>query len=194
MCIRDRLQYIYLGWKWSSGWLHSWEGLLLATDVSTTTREAIFRVKWSILDRFRRSNALTARPLMSVRPAETTTRLNEHKWATKRGDLNNIGKHHLKTSHIVNWDSAIWVTHYCVTNDYLTWNSNNLNCFLFILRPLYLHNLSSHSSSQPITSRAYQRLLYLLTNQITHQGFGIFNNRSLYSEDGFRSGCRNVSR
>ena len=32
-------------WKWSSGWLESWEGLLLATDVSTICAEAIFRVK-----------------------------------------------------------------------------------------------------------------------------------------------------
>ena len=31
--------------------------------------------------------------------------------------------------------------------------------------------LATHISSQPITSRTYQRLLYLLTNQIAHQGF-----------------------
>ena len=36
---------------------------------------------------------------------------------------------------------------------------------------MYLHNLSPHMSSQPIASRIYQRLLYLLTNQIAHQGF-----------------------
>ena len=35
-----------LGWKRSSGWLESWEGLLLLTDVSTTCAEAIFEVKW----------------------------------------------------------------------------------------------------------------------------------------------------
>ena len=53
----------------------------------------------------------------------------------------------------------------------------------------------SVASSQPITSRIYQRLLYLLTNQIAHQGFWIFNwlKLSLDSEDGFRTGCRNVS-
>jgi len=44
-------------------------------------------------------------------------------------------------------------------------------CLLFILHPIYLHNLSPHMSSQPITSRIYQRLLYLLTKQIAHQGF-----------------------
>ena len=38
-----------------------------------------------------------------------------------------------------------------------------------------LHDLSPHMSSQPITSRIYQRLLCLLTNQIAHQGFWIFN-------------------
>ena len=32
----------------------------------------------------------------------------------------------------------------------------------------------SVASQQPITSRTYQRLLYLLTNQIAHQGFIIF--------------------
>ena len=36
----------YLDWKRSSGWLESWEGLLLVTDVSTTCAEAILRVKW----------------------------------------------------------------------------------------------------------------------------------------------------
>ena len=77
----------YLDWKRSSGWLESWERLLLVTDVSTTCAEAIFR--FSI----------------------------------------------------------------------------------------------------------YQRLLYLLTNQIAHQGFWIFNwlTLPLDSEDGFRTGCRNVS-
>ena len=33
---------VYLDWKWSSGWLESWQGLLLATDVSTTCAGAIF--------------------------------------------------------------------------------------------------------------------------------------------------------
>ena len=68
-------------------------------------------------------------------------------------------------------------------------------CLLFILQSIYLHNPSPHMSSQPITSRTYQRLLYLLTNQIAHQGFWIFNwlTLPLDSEDGFRTGCRNVS-
>jgi len=39
------------------------------------------------------------------------TRLNENKWATKKRDLNkNIAKHHLKTSHIIDWDSATGLT------------------------------------------------------------------------------------
>ena len=68
-------------------------------------------------------------------------------------------------------------------------------CLLFILQSIYLHNLSPRMSSQPITSRTYQRLLYLLTNEIAHQGFWIFNwlTLPLDSEDGFRTGCRNVS-
>ena len=45
-----------------------------------------------------------------------------------------------------------------------------IHCLLFISQPFYLHKLSPHTSSQPITSRIYQRLLSLLTNQIAHQG------------------------
>ena len=40
------LQETNTHWQRSSGWLESWEGLLLVTDVSTTCSEAIFRVKW----------------------------------------------------------------------------------------------------------------------------------------------------
>ena len=41
------------------------------------------------------------RPLISVRPAETT-RISEHKRATKKGDLHNkIAEHHLKTSQAI---------------------------------------------------------------------------------------------
>ena len=36
-----------------------------------------------------------------------STRLTEHKWATKNGDVNNhIAEHHLKTKHQIDWDSA----------------------------------------------------------------------------------------
>jgi len=54
---------------------------------------------------------------------------------------------------------------------------------------------SRSMSSQPITSRIYQRLIYLLTYQIIHQGFWIFNwlTLPLDSEDGFRTGCLNLS-
>ena len=34
-----------LDWKWSSGWLELWEGLLLVIDVLATSAEAIFKVK-----------------------------------------------------------------------------------------------------------------------------------------------------
>ena len=41
-----------------------------------------------------------------------TTRLTEHKRATKKGDLNNnIAEHHLKTSHAIDWDSATCLTY-----------------------------------------------------------------------------------
>ena len=41
-----------------------------------------------------------------------TTRLTEHKRATKTGDLNNnIAEHHLKTNHAIDWDSAACLTY-----------------------------------------------------------------------------------
>ena len=41
-----------------------------------------------------------------------TTRLNKHKQATKKGDLNNnIAEHHLKTSHTIDWDSATCIAY-----------------------------------------------------------------------------------
>ena len=41
-----------------------------------------------------------------------TTRLTEHKRATKKGDLNNnIAEHHLKTNHAIDWDSATCLTY-----------------------------------------------------------------------------------
>ena len=41
-----------------------------------------------------------------------TTRLNEHKRASKKGDVNNnIAEHHLKTSHTIDWDSATCLTY-----------------------------------------------------------------------------------
>ena len=42
-----------------------------------------------------------------------TIQLNEHKRATKKGDLNNnIIEHHLKKSHTIDWDSAAtWLTY-----------------------------------------------------------------------------------
>ena len=41
-----------------------------------------------------------------------TTQLTKHKRATKKGDLNNnIAKHHLKTNHAIDWDSATCLTY-----------------------------------------------------------------------------------
>ena len=41
-----------------------------------------------------------------------STRLTEHKRATKNGDVNNhIAEHHLKTKHQIDWDSAICITY-----------------------------------------------------------------------------------
>ena len=41
-----------------------------------------------------------------------TTRLREHKRATRNGDLNNhIAEHHLQTKHQIDWDSATCITY-----------------------------------------------------------------------------------
>ena len=41
-----------------------------------------------------------------------STRLTEHKRATKNGDVNNhIAEHHLKTKHQIDWDSATCITY-----------------------------------------------------------------------------------
>ena len=41
-----------------------------------------------------------------------STPLNEHKRATKKGDVNNnIAEHHLKTNHTIDWDSATCLTY-----------------------------------------------------------------------------------
>ena len=41
-----------------------------------------------------------------------STRLTEHKRATKNGDVNNhFAEHHLKTKHQIDWDSATCITY-----------------------------------------------------------------------------------
>ena len=61
-------------------------------------------------EQYTRSNAATARPLTLV---NLSTRLTERKRATRNGDVNNhIPKHHLKTKHQIDWDSATCITYY----------------------------------------------------------------------------------
>ena len=61
-------------------------------------------------EQFIRSNAATARPLISGR--NLNTRLTEHRRATRNGDINNnIAEHHLQTNHRIDWDSATCVTY-----------------------------------------------------------------------------------
>jgi len=68
-------------------------------------------------------------------------RLNEHKRATKKGDLNNnnIAEHHLKSSHIIAWDSATCLTY--ITNYYQritlqSWDTNLKQAALNRCQPL----------------------------------------------------------
>ena len=100
--------------------------------------------------------------------------LTEHKRATKKGDLNNnIAEHHLKTSHNIDSDSATCLTY---STDYYqritleSWFTNLEQTALNRCHPLpapykRLLNRKQYTSSQPITSRINQRLLYLLINQ-----------------------------
>ena len=67
-------------------------------------------------------------------------------------------------------------------------------CLFFTVQPIYWHN---PISADVFTANHITRLptASLLTNQIAHQGFWVFNwLKSLDSEDGFRTGCWNVSR
>ena len=108
-----------------------------------------------------------------------TTRLTEHKRATKKGDLNNnIAEHHLKNKpryrlglcYVFNLLYRLLSTNYTRKLVYqrrtncpksLSISSRTLQtftqqetvtpCLLFILHPIYLHNLSPRMSSQPIT-------------------------------------------
>ena len=53
-----------------------------------------------------------------------TTRLTEYKRATKKGDLNNnIAKHHLKTNHAIDWESATCLTYSTVYYQLITLES-----------------------------------------------------------------------
>ena len=75
-------------------------------------------------EQFIRSDAPTA---TCTGDTGRTTRLNEHKRATKKGDFNNkIAEHHLKTSLTIYWDSAT-----C-----LTYRTDYQYCLLFILQPI----------------------------------------------------------
>ena len=65
------------------------------------------------------------------------TRLNKHKRATEKGELNNIiAEQHLKTSHIIDWDSAMYLIYSTDCYQQITlesWFTNleqtTLNCF-----------------------------------------------------------------
>ena len=64
-------------------------------------------------EQYTRSKAATARLLTLVKPAETfSTRLTEHKRATRNGDVNNhITEHHFQKKHQFDWDSATCITY-----------------------------------------------------------------------------------
>ena len=90
---------------------------------------------------FIRSNAPTAEATyIGETGRNLTTWLNDHKRATKKGDLNNnIAEHHLKTSHTIDWESATYVTY---STDYYqritleSWFTNSEQTVLNRCQPL----------------------------------------------------------
>ena len=49
---------------------------------------------------------------IKMKTRHLSTRLTEHKWATRNGDVNNhIAEHHLQTKHRIGWDSATCTTY-----------------------------------------------------------------------------------
>ena len=141
-------------------------------------------------EQFIRSNAPTARPR-----------------ATKTGALNNnIAEHHLRTSHIIDWDSATCSTY---STDYYqritlkSWftslEQTALNRCTGNRDTLFIIHFTTHLCTH-LHSRSH-RAIYLLTvplsidqsNRSPGKGFWIFNWPRLDSEDCFRKGCRNFS-
>ena len=128
-------------------------------------------------------------------------------------DVKDKDEHHLKANHIIDWDSATCVTDSTYFYQGITlenWFSsleqtalnrcqalpapykqllNSKTLFIINLATNGLHN----TSSQPITSRVYQRLLYRPIKSLSRV-LNLQLKLSLDSEDGFRTGCRNVSR
>ena len=84
----------------------------------------------------------------------------------------------MKRTHVIS-RNGLFSSSYIILH-HVTINNQNItetvtHCLLFVFQPIYLHNLAPCTSSQPITSRVYQRLVYLLTNQIVHKGLWISN-------------------
>ena len=105
-----------------------------------------------------------------------STRLKEHKRGTNKGDLNNnIAKYHLKTNHTIDCDSATCLNYstdyyqrialeswFITLEQKLTQSLSTIsrtlqmfiqqetvtNCLLFLLQPIYLHNLRTRLHSQ----------------------------------------------
>ena len=95
--------------------------MLTVTDVSTTCVVVIFRVKVSCITSVD-GMLMASRQLIKCCDCQASyigetgrnlsTRLNEHKRATKNGDVNNhIAEHHLKTKHQIDWDSVTCITY-----------------------------------------------------------------------------------
>ena len=160
LCLQDNT---YLDWKRSSGWLHATTFFTLrrlhtnvkGKDKPEDRPEAVYKIHCSDCQ---------ATYIGETR-GNLTTRLSEHKQATKKGDLNNkIAKHHLKTSHTITWDSATCLTYstdYSQRTTVQSWLEQRTNCpqslstssrtlqtftqqetvtpcLLFILQPIYV--------------------------------------------------------
>ena len=107
-----------------------------------------------------------------------STRLTEHKRATRNGDVNNhIAEHHLQTKHQINWDSATYIT-YCT--DYY--------------QGLTLESWFTNLEQMPLIVNCSQQLLKLYEQLIDQdqakltmtgwlENWHLTNNRRLFNSD-----------
>jgi len=90
-----------------------------------------------------------------------TSRLHEHRRATKKGNLNNIAEQRLKTSHIIDWDSATCLTYSTDYYQRITQESWFTNLEKNGPKPL---STSSRTLQTGLLNRKHQHINYYSSN------------------------------
>ena len=104
-----------------------------------------------------------------------STRLTEHKRATKNGDVNNhIAELHLKTKHQIDWDSATCITYSTDYYQRLTLESWFTNLEQMLLK-----------CSQQLPA-PYKRLIDEIKQNLLRENDNLTNNRRLFNGDNRR--------